>query len=113
MKALLLCLLFSVFVSSITYALRRPKLKPPELSQYITLPDAQWIYQKLDHFATTVPTYWKQRYFVNASWWDGHGPVFLLLGGEGPASPAWLVIDTSIMVMAKKYGALVFSVEHR
>ena len=46
-------------------------------------------------------------------WFDGEGPVCLLLGGEGPSSPARLVAETNIIVMARKFSGLVFSVEHR
>ena len=90
-------------------------LKPPFLARDTPLPAAQWVEQKLDHLATSGnPTYWKQRYFVNSTWWDPqNGPVFLLLGGEGPANPTWIVADTEIMLLAQKFSALVFSVEHR
>ena len=89
-------------------------LRPPYLSLDTPVPEAQWIEQKLDHFSTGGNSTWKQRYFVNSTWWDVEsGPVFLLLGGEGPANPAWIVADTNIMLSAKKYSALVFSVEHR
>ena len=59
-------------------------------------------------------TTWKQRYFVNDTFWDKqNGPVFLLLGGEGPADPGWLATDTEIMINAQKFKALVFTIEHR
>ncbi len=94
--------------------MRRGGLPPPYLEADVPLPEAKWFDQKLDHFGN--PGTWKQRYFVNSTWWDNHmndGPVFFLLGGEGPANPAWIVADTSIMLMAQQYGALVFSIEHR
>ena len=78
------------------------------------MPKAQWIYQKLDHTIANDKIRWKQRYFVNSTWWDHHsGPVFLLLGGEGPANPNWIVAGTNIMLNAQKHKALVFSIEHR
>ncbi len=83
-------------------------LKSPSLPSDTPLPEAKWISQRLDHLTISKTKYWNQRYFVNSTWWNGGGPVFLLLGGEGPANPAWLVADTNIMVMAKKYKALVF-----
>jgi hypothetical protein len=36
-----------------------------------------------------------------------------LLGGEGPASPAWLATDTAIMTYAATFNALVVQLEHR
>lgn len=70
--------------------------------------------QRLDHFDHTNLQTWKQRYFVNDTFWSkADGPVFLMIGGEGPADPTWLVADTEIMVNARKYNALVVMVEHR
>lgn len=89
-------------------------LKPPYLAPDTPMPDEKWIEQKLDHFSSSDNSTWEQRYYVNYTWWDVEsGPVFLMLGGEGPANPAWIVADTNIMLSAQKYSALVFSVEHR
>ena len=109
----LCCLLGSALSASALGPGRTLGLKAPYLPPDTPLPEAKWIDQKLDHFAPAGTTYWKQRYFVNTTWFDGEGPVFLLLGGEGPASPAWLVAETNIMVMARKFSGLAFSVEHR
>lgn len=93
---------------------REGALKAPYLPEDTPLPKAQWIDQKLDHFGAGSTATWKQRYFVNSSWWDStDGPVFFLLGGEGPANPKWVVANTHIMLNAQKYNALVFSIEHR
>ena len=43
----------------------------------------------------------------------GGGPVFLMLGGEGEASPNWIYAETDIMKNARKFGALVVLLEHR
>lgn len=108
-----LCLL----VSCVTAALPRHGrgLRAPYLPEGTPTPPPQWIDQKLDHMSSGKGgETWKQRYFVNSSWWDEEkGPVFMMLGGEGPGDPAWLVADTNIMRNAQKYKALVFSVEHR
>ena len=110
----MVCLLGVLYGANSLGPGRTRGLKPPPLPSDTPLPEAKWISQRLDHFAPvgTHPQ-WNQRYFVNSTWWNGDGPIFLLLGGEGPADPAWLVADTNIMVMATKYGALVVSVEHR
>ena len=89
-------------------------LRAPYVPEDTPMPKAQWIDQKLDHHLVNDKIRWKQRYFVNSTWWDSHsGLVFLLLGGEGPANPSWIVADTHIMLNAQKYKALVFSIEHR
>ena len=46
-------------------------------------PHTHWLTQRLNHFAPNPATY-QQRYLVNASFFDGSGPVFLCVGGEGP-----------------------------
>ena len=78
-------------------------------------PEEQWFTQYLDHYDPQNTKTWQQRYFVNESYWTDKqkGPVFLMLGGEGPASPYWLNTDTEMMRNAKKYGALTFVIEHR
>ena len=55
-----------------------------------------------------------QRFFVNNVYFQGDGPVFLFIGGEGTASPLWLQPGYSMMMeWAAKYGALTFELEHR
>ena len=86
---------------------RRPGAPPAE---------AMWFKeQKLDHFSDSDKRTWSQRYFINDTLWDrsGGGPVFLMLGGEGPADPDWLTEDTEIMINAAKYKAFVIFLEHR
>ena len=111
----LLCLLSGYVAGRLpTYMQRGGGLKAPYLPADTPLPGDQWIEQNLDQLGSQSISKWQQRYFVNSSWWDSEfGPVFILLGGEGPANPAWIVADTNIMFNAKKYSALVFSVEHR
>lgn len=90
-------------------------LRPPPLRAGTAVAEAQWFKeQKLDHFSSTDNRTWGQRFFVNHTLWDFEsGPVFLLLGGEGPASPEWLAVDTDIMRNAARFNALVISLEHR
>ena len=38
--------------------------------------------------------------------------MFLMIGGEGEADPKW-VVEGEMMVMAEKYHALAFQLEHR
>lgn len=112
--ALLCCIAGCAAAAAAPSTRRGSVLKAPYLPDDTPLPASQWVDQKLDHFSNTSGNTWKQRYFVNSTWWDkDNGPVFLLLGGEGPADAAWIVANTNIMICAKKYKALVFSVEHR
>lgn len=76
-----------------------------------------WFTQKLDHFDRQERSTWQQRSFQNDTFFNGTGPVFLCVGGEGPA------LDESVLVasvhcndmveLAPKVGALMFAVEHR
>ena len=113
-----LCLWLFLCLSS-SSALPRPGrrlvgLRPPPLLPGAEVAEAQWLQQRLDHFSDRDTRTWRQRYFVNSSLWEKEsGPVFLMLGGEGPANPAWLATDTDMMRNAAKFGALVFLLEHR
>ncbi|CAH2985463.1 unnamed protein product [Chilo suppressalis] len=55
-----------------------------------------------------------QRYFVNDKYFDKNnpGPVFLMIGGEGPADPKWMVKGAWIEY-AKFFKALCINLEHR
>ncbi|XP_048016571.1 thymus-specific serine protease [Megalobrama amblycephala] len=72
----------------------------------------QWFTQRLDHFSGADTRVWKQRYFVNDSFYRPGGPVFLMIGGEGPANPAWMQYGTWLLY-AQKLGALCLLLEHR
>lgn len=76
------------------------------------LPPPNWFDQKLDHFDVTSDKTWKQRYFVNDSFYEEGGPVFLQIGGEGRADPIWLVVS-QCMKFAQRFKAMVFLLEHR
>ena len=53
-----------------------------------------------------------QRYFVEEQFYRDGGPVFLMIGGEGPANPAWMESGTWLLY-AQKMGALCLMLEHR
>ncbi|XP_028817754.1 thymus-specific serine protease [Denticeps clupeoides] len=71
-----------------------------------------WFSQRLDHFNGADARVWKQRYFVNDSFHAPGGPVFLMIGGEGAANPAWMQYG-SWLSYARKFGALCLMLEHR
>ncbi|XP_056296942.1 thymus-specific serine protease [Pseudoliparis swirei] len=74
--------------------------------------EEQWFTQRLDHFNGADSKEWKQRYFVNEAFSRPGGPVFLMIGGEGPANPAWMHNGTWL-AYAQKLGALCLMLEHR
>mmetsp|Transcript_7109 Transcript_7109/g.13494 ORF Transcript_7109/g.13494 Transcript_7109/m.13494 type:complete len:545 (-) Transcript_7109:239-1873(-) len=83
------------------------------------IPTEQWFEQPLDKFENlrNHKTF-KQRYFVNDTFFDGSGPVFLCVGGEGPGFKASVVVTGQVhcalmMTLAAKHNALVFALEHR
>ena len=45
-----------------------------------------WYTQKLDHFNHADTSTYQQRYYVNDAFWNGEGPVFVYIGGEGKFS---------------------------
>lgn len=65
-------------------------------------------------FQICYGVYFFQRYYVNDSFYDYNnpGPIFLMIGGEGPADPRWMVKGTWIEY-AKIFKALCVNLEHR
>ncbi len=75
--------------------------------------------QKLDHFNRQLDTVFKQRFFVNTTFWKGDtdAPIFLCVGGEGPPLDR-SVLSSSVhcndmVELAPKFGALMLALEHR
>lgn len=104
-------LVFSVFTVGqghngfVKFVSRRPSSQNVEAGE-------KWFIQKLDHFNGQESRVWKQRYFVNDNFAQPDGPVFLMIGGEGPANPKWMDHGTWL-TYAEKMGALCFLLEHR
>ena len=74
---------------------------------------AQYFTQRLDHFDRSNPATFQQRYFVNASLWDGKGPVLFLVGWEGPMQSSYVAGVWAINSFAEPLHALVVCLEHR
>ncbi|XP_060847283.1 putative serine protease K12H4.7 [Rhopalosiphum padi] len=72
----------------------------------------KWFIQKLDHFNPTDNRTWKQRYQVTQKYYKKDGPVFLMIGGEGPISAKWMYSGAWINY-AEEFNALCFQLEHR
>ncbi|XP_061194515.1 putative serine protease F56F10.1 [Saccostrea echinata] len=93
----------------------RPKhgmLGAPILPQESVLPPDMWMTQRLTHFNDADTRTWQQRYFVNDTFYEPGGPIFVMIGGEGTANPAWMLQGTWIEY-AKTYKAICFLLEHR
>jgi serine protease 16 len=78
----------------------------------------RWFEQILDHFDGVDTRVWRQRYFVNASMYKPGGPVFLCVGGEGPALEPTVVVTGDehcalMVLLASRHSALVLALEHR
>lgn len=58
--------------------------------------------QRLDNFNKTLTITWKQRYWINEKFFNGTGPIFLMIGGENDANPIWMIGGTWY-TLAKKY----------
>lgn len=71
----------------------------------------EYFSQTLDHANASAGQY-KQRYWYNTQYWDGSGPVFLLIDGEGSGSSDDVLYGHHVD-MAKVFKALLLSVEHR
>ncbi len=69
-------------------------------------PPDQWFTQNIDHFDATAGTF-QQRFQTNTTWYKPGGPLFLMLGGEGPANGGWIGMDTAVMVYAEEHSAVV------
>uniref|UniRef100_H2Y479 Serine protease K12H4.7 n=1 Tax=Ciona savignyi TaxID=51511 RepID=H2Y479_CIOSA len=68
--------------------------------------------QRLDNFNGGDDRVWNQRYFANDQFSASTGPVFLNIGGEGPASHAWMT-EGHWVTMAQQTKAMLFQIEHR
>eukprot|EP00613_Pedinella_sp_CCMP2098_P034599 CAMPEP_0171724882 /NCGR_PEP_ID=MMETSP0991-20121206/24643_1 /TAXON_ID=483369 /ORGANISM="non described non described, Strain CCMP2098" /LENGTH=504 /DNA_ID=CAMNT_0012317875 /DNA_START=26 /DNA_END=1540 /DNA_ORIENTATION=+ len=80
-------------------------------------PSMIWFTSKLDHYDRQISANWQQRSFQNSTFFNGSGPVFLCVGGEGPALDASVLISSvhcnDMVELAPKVGALMLAVEHR
>jgi len=78
----------------------------------VELPE-EWFTQKLDHFNGQERRTWQQRYFTNSTFYKAGGPIFVQIGGEGAISGAYVQAVEMAVNYGKRYGALMFVLEHR
>jgi len=111
-----LACLFLVFITvCLSFPTKRFRdIRVPEHDNRLPIA-AEWFTQRLDHFDWQEQRVWKQRYFTNATFWNpkNKGPIFLQVGGEGGISDAYVVYVEMALNFGKKYGALMFVLEHR
>jgi hypothetical protein len=128
MARLLLCLALSALALSLVAALPmhtqdkfrvhgalNRRLTREQIEQD-TLGDIQpqWMTQTLDHNDLASTATFQQRYYVNDSFYLPSNPrVFLMIGGEGPVSPAYVTDHFIIGQLASEYSALICTLEHR
>ncbi|XP_068247154.1 putative serine protease K12H4.7 [Palaemon carinicauda] len=89
-----------------------PYLHPPKKPEGVTLPPEEWFTQKLDHFDQAETRTWSQRYYKNLDFYQPGGPVFLMIGGEGPADAIWMV-EGAWITYAQQLNAALLQLEHR
>lgn len=85
---------------------------PAADSNLIYAAEDMWFTQLLDSFDPTNGATWQQRYFVNDQFYNGTGPIFLMIGGEGEATAKWMH-EGAWIHYAQEFGALCFQLEHR
>jgi len=92
---------------------------PPQKNLEGQYPSAQYVTTLQDHFDKSNDHQWQQAYFVNDTFWvpGSDAPVFLCVGGEGPALEGDAVVDSVHCSNAAEWlqekGALMFALEHR
>lgn len=85
------------------------------LARGVTAPPVDNFYNNyVDHFDVTNEATYPQRFWVNTEFWnsDPASPVFLYVEGEGAGSP-YSVLGGEHYELARTYGALILSLEHR
>ncbi|XP_051166527.1 putative serine protease K12H4.7 [Leptopilina boulardi] len=89
-------------------------LKEPESSLWrnTTLTNEKWITQLVDHFHIQDSRTWKMRYLENDGYFNGTGPILIMLGGEWSINPGFL--NAGLMHgIGAQHGALMYYTEHR
>ncbi len=89
-KNLLIIIGISLISQSIAFSkfIRGKRFK--KVDHLLTSIPEQYYDQRLDHFNEAETGTWKQRYWVNERYFDGTGPVFIMIGGEGEENPVWM-----------------------
>jgi serine protease 16 len=73
---------------------------------------ANYFTQRVDHFSSNGTSTFQQAFFTNRESFDGTGPVFVYVGGEGPLSSTSATSNFIIDWLPEVKGML-FALEHR
>ncbi|KAG9394773.1 Peptidase S28 [Carpediemonas membranifera] len=74
----------------------------------------QYFDQYVDHYVDrSARATFKQRFWVNDTMYQSGGPIFMICGGEGPASAKTVAGYFWVNQLAERYHGAVVSVEHR
>jgi len=76
-------------------------------------PEQWYLEQTVDHFSPGDRRTFAQRFYANFEHYKPGGPVFIYIGGEGPASPSGVSGRTSNALFAEKLNGATVAVEHR
>eukprot|EP01132_Coremiostelium_polycephalum_P010268 gene10268-12595_t len=84
-------------------------------------PTAQYFLSQVDNFNPLNSDTFNQLYYVNSTYWQPGGPVFYLLGGEGPLTQSAVTGHFVLNTYAQKFSnypssvkdALIVAIEHR
>ena len=109
-----LLLLIWLAYSSHVGGLHRHSVRPNSASDTSSSPEVERFYrhQLVDHFGGDTQETYAQRYFEDASFFQGPGhPIFVIVGGEGPIEQ--ILYPWVSRELAKSFGALTVCVEHR
>lgn len=93
--------------------------QPYQANNFVGDQYERFLDQRLDHFNRELTTTFKQRYFLNDTFWKGeeNAPVFLCVGGEGPPLDRSVLVSSvhcnDMVEIAPKYNALLLALEHR
>lgn len=108
----------SIFTRSLDVELSsngsRISLKAPRPVKVEHYPGELWFHeQRADHFDPLNTKKWSQRYYYNDTYYKAGGPVFIMIGGEGPVTPRDVGDYFSIEYFAKEMSGLKVALEHR
>ena len=98
-----------IFLLMVLSPLASARLLDPSVSPLSGFPPARWFPQILDHENIKNKEIWKQRYWISKEHYREGGPSILMIGGEGEASPKWLVGESTLVQYAKQQVRLLIS----
>ncbi|XP_035710998.1 putative serine protease K12H4.7 isoform X1 [Folsomia candida] len=71
-----------------------------------------WISQPLDHFNKHDNRTWNQKFATNNTFFRAGGPACIVIGGESPMDPRWIVFGQMVNYCQQLNG-VIYMLEHR